>query len=666
MESPPVVNSTQPVHPVQGPDAEHFVGAGAAPVPDTITIHSPLLVTVNGNEQAVDTADLLDKAFAGDLVNTCKDAAQPPVFDLRHLLDWPDEERWGVLMLIKDLAPHCLARASAAGEVKADVFGVVLSLMMGPTDVVRCERGRRGAIEAAALFHGNALQAASTVIAQKLKELGVKGVLPQKIHKEARNVAGKVEQGRRDPQAAARAFLADLRERAGLGQGDRPLHYYRDDFYLWAGGAEPWEGGRWRRLDDEVQKAQLTAYLQNDDQVGQVTDRLVRDVLTNLKGLALLDVWDEEMSFFVGGVSGDGTPTVTRPRFVVFGNGMVELDEAMSCLSSCKDDTPKLYETVPDYFTVNRLPFNYDLEAWCPLWEETLDDVLPRQGPGDHRREVLQEFMGWTLLAGDMTFQKFLILVGGGNNGKSTILEVWEALLGPDNVSHVPLNHLDGEFRICEMAGKLANIAGDMTRLDRVEEGVLKQLTSGDPMQVNRKNKRPVTMRPVARLVFATNTLPSFCDRSDGVWRRIIAIPFTRRIPENQIDGRLPEKLLKELPGIFNWALAGAVRLLRQGRFTDCAVCSACVEEHRTDSDPFKQFADEWLLFGPEREVRADLLYEGYAGFCKGNGRLARCSSEVGKQVLRLPGVGKRRKGGGSRLWVYTGVALEQSFSPWG
>jgi P4 family phage/plasmid primase-like protien len=651
---------THTIPTTQGPQADQPAEAAAA----ATTTDWPLLVAIDGAQQAIDPGDLLDEALAGGLVNACKGAAQPPVFTLSHLLAWPDDQRWAVLTLLKGLSPHCLARAAAEGEAKADVLGVVLLLLVGPTDVVRCEQGRRAAIEAAALFHADALEAACTLICTRLKELGVKGVLPQKVLKEARNVAGKADQGRRDPEAAARAFLDHLRERAGLGQGERPLHYYRHDFHRWDSLPAPWERGRWRRLDDEELKGLLTRFLQGDGQVEQVTDRFVRDVLTNLKGLAMLDAWAEEMPFFIWGASGDGPPAITRPRFSVFSNGMIDLDEAVSCLSASTGGLPKRYEIVPGYFTLNRLPFAYDPDADCVLWQETLDDLLPRRGPGDHRREVLQEFMGLTLLPGDLSFQKFLILVGGGSNGKSTVLDVWTELLGRDNVSHVPLNHLDGEFRLCDMMGKLANIAGDMTRLDRVEEGVLKQLTTGDPIQVNRKHRPPVTMRPTARLIFGTNTLPPIADRSDGAWRRMLALPFLEQIPEGQADKKRSEGLLEELPGIFNWALEGAARLYRKQGFTPCAVCARCVAEHRHDSDPFRQFVDERVELGPTLQVGAGLLFRKYVEFCDASKRHPRGSSEFGKQVLELPGVSKDREGGGLRRYYYRGLDLASELAP--
>lgn len=128
-----------------------------------------------------------------------------------------------------------------------------------------------------------------------------------------------------------------------------------------------------------------------------------------------------------------------------------------------------------------------------------------------------------------------------------------------------------------------------------MQEGLLKQLVSGEPTQVNIKHQSPVTMYPSAKLVFSTNYLPPFTDTSDGIWRRMLVIPFHERFGEDRCDLHRTEHLCQELPGILNWALVGAQRLLQQGAFTRCAVCDQACCEHRHDSDPFRQFID-WRL----------------------------------------------------------------------
>ena len=211
------------------------------------------------------------------------------------------------------------------------------------------------------------------------------------------------------------------------------------------------------------------------------------------------------------------------------------------------------------------------------------------------------------------------------------------------------------------MMGKLANIASDMKRMDKMEEGRLKELVSGEPLQVNRKFKAPLTMVPTARLIFACNELPPINDRSDGIWRRMIAMPFNRQFGEAERDLDRSTRLMAELPGIFNWALAGAMRLFAQGGFTRCAVCARCAGEHRQHSDSFLEFWEESVEVDDKKQVSTDEFYQAYVQFCANNGRRPKGNAEVGRQVLRQPGVTKARRSAGDRKYEYRGIGLHFS-----
>ncbi len=128
--------------------------------------------------------------------------------------------------------------------------------------------------------------------------------------------------------------------------------------------------------------------------------------------------------------------------------------------------------------------------------------------------------------------------------------------------------------------------------MDKAAEGFLKSFTSGDLMQFDRKFKPPIQTVPTARLILATNNRPRFSDRSGGLWRRMILIPFRITIAEND-PGRVfgmdkPEwwEASGELPGVFNWALAGLDRLRQQDRFTQSQVCEQALADYRTENNP--------------------------------------------------------------------------------
>ena len=366
------------------------------------------------------------------------------------------------------------------------------------------------------------------------------------------------------------------------------IAYFQEEYYVW-------QGRCWEKVNSKEFESGVTQFLQLQADT-TVTKPLIGNVLANLQGLSRLPGWHRSLPFWI---EAENPLTIGTPRLINLANGMLNLNEVLVQ----EDLSP--YPHDPRHFSTVGLPYAFDPRASCPLWEQTLAEIFPPLGTAgnDQRIQVIQEFMGWSLFANDMQFEAFLILLGKGANGKSTLAKVWEAFLGAANVSHVPLEGLANEFRPYEMAGKLANIAGDMQRMEKVEEGILKQLISGDSMQANRKHKDPVTMNPTAKLIFATNELPPINDRSDGVWRRMIAVPFSVQFPLEKRDTHRAENLLKELPGIFNWAMAGARRLYRQGHFTICPICMACVDEHRVHSDPFQQFIQEETTLHPTASI---------------------------------------------------------------
>ncbi len=51
------------------------------------------------------------------------------------------------------------------------------------------------------------------------------------------------------------------------------------------------------------------------------------------------------------------------------------------------------------------------------------------------------------------------------------MLRLLISMLGQKNVSHVPFEELGNEFRLNNMANKLANIASDMCFVNKVAEG---------------------------------------------------------------------------------------------------------------------------------------------------------------------------------------------------
>jgi len=319
------------------------------------------------------------------------------------------------------------------------------------------------------------------------------------------------------------------------------LHYTREEILtlrFYQGRWFYWNGIHYYNIPDKEMRArtnrQLRSVLNSILSDKKVVRQTVENVTQALEGYCLVE-GTKEMPLWLG-----EDPCIAEGDLLAMENGLLDLEAALTGKKN------PLHEHTPYWFSVTYLPYEYDPEARCPRWIKFLKEVLP----GSRERRLLQEFIGYCLTF-DTSFHKALILVGEGANGKSVITEVATQLLGRGNVSHVGLERFDDRFAMGPTIGRLANIVSEIPTVKGVAEDVLKAVISGDRIRVEFKYHDPTDARPTARLIFATNELPDFWDKTEGLWRRLMVIPFSVAIPEERQDRKLATKICKrELPGL--------------------------------------------------------------------------------------------------------------------
>jgi P4 family phage/plasmid primase-like protien len=423
-----------------------------------------------------------------------------------------------------------------------------------------------------------------------------------------------------DARQAAEAMLAECY--ADLDTKQLTLRYYRGSFYQWI-----------RTRYEEVRELAPTVmrWLQSRQQ--RCTASFVQDVIANLQGMTHLNT-AEEPPFKILDTSDLKGTLVNHEWVISFENTVVPVEDLAHGTLWQENHSPAMFNLVS-------LPYRHDPGATCPKWIAFLDEILDEDA---ERIKLLQEMFGYCLW-NKLDFQKFFILQGEGANGKSVVLNVLTAMLGEDNVSHLSLDQIGNRFSPAAMEGKLANIYTDLEEIEKLDEGLLKTLTAGEAIQAERKFKEPWSMRPTAKLIFSANTLPVLRDRSQGIWRRLVVIPFEVTIPEGKQDKQLSEKLEQELPGIFNWAISGLMRLLERGQFTGSAKCEAAKTEHRHSSDHVLAFLEECILDDPQGAVGTGLLYQHYKEWVEGHGYKLLSDANFGKALRRhRPHVSRRDK----------------------
>ena len=175
------------------------------------------------------------------------------------------------------------------------------------------------------------------------------------------------------------------------------------------------------------------------------------------------------------------------------------------------------------------VPIDYDPVASCPRWEAFLARVLPDPcRPGLFAARAA----GYSL-TGSIREQCLWILWGGGRNGKSTFLTTLQALMG-DYAMQAPLSMLVDHkpdavpYDLAALPGRRLVAVAETDEVGYLGEGVIKQLTGGEPMRARNFYGDFFEFQPQVKIWLTTNHKPTIRGEDEGIWRRIQLVPVHR------------------------------------------------------------------------------------------------------------------------------------------
>ncbi len=300
----------------------------------------------------------------------------------------------------------------------------------------------------------------------------------------------------------------------------------------------------------------------------------------------------------------------------------------------------------PDDFLTYILPFEYDPKADAPLFIQYLDRVLPDTAS----QRVLGEFLGYTFTK-DLKLEKCGILYGDGQNGKSVMFDIVNAVMGRENISNFSLGSLKQEHNRAMIADKLINYGSEIK--GDIESDIFKQLVSGEPTSACFKYRNPFIMEDIPKLMFNANTFPKDVEHSTAYFRRFLIIPFTETISEEEKDPDLAQKIIRnELPGILNWIMIGLDRILHQRKFSECAAANEVLNTFKRESDSVALFLEQegWIA-NANRSVLLKEAYGHYKSFCIDEGFRALSSGNFRKR-LNFHRIGSQKTNQGQVLFM--------------
>ena len=241
-------------------------------------------------------------------------------------------------------------------------------------------------------------------------------------------------------------------------------------------------------------------------------------------------------------------------------------------------------------FLTYQLPFDFHESAGCPRWRKFLDRVLPEP----ELQAVVAEFFGYVFIR-HLKLEKALVLYGDGENGKSVVFDVMNALLGAENISRFSLSNLMEEHNRALIANKLLNYGSEMNARN-INVDIVKTLISTEPIQARLKYGQSFELEALkyAKLCFNSNSLPKDIEHTHAYFRRLMIVPFRVKITSEEKDVQLAAKIIEqELSGVFNWILEGLRRLLKNKKFSASAIIDNQLAEYKKDSDSVALFIDE-------------------------------------------------------------------------
>lgn len=420
---------------------------------------------------------------------------------------------------------------------------------------------------------------------------------------------------------------------------------YKDNFVFASGKSNTWyefKNNRWFEVPDislrthiskelhqaySLKLAELNLKLPTLDSKGQEHDTMKKDILKVLEITVLLKKT----------VSKDHIMREARELFYDR-EFIVKLDENpyLLCFNNCVVDFKnKIHrQGQPDDYiskctNIDYTPFN---EKIMMKEHKEITSFIKELFPVSELHDYMWEHLASTLI-GTNKNQTFNIYYGGGRNGKSKLTELMSKSLGEYKAT-VPITLITQKrntigstsSEIVQLKGVRYAVMQEPSKGDRINEGIMKEITGGDPIQGRALFKDTITFTPQFKLVVCTNELFEDMSTDDGTWRRIRICDFMSKFLDKPYeDEKFPRgeypfqyKLDKDVDKKFDaWAPVFTSYLVKiayelQGDVKDCRMVLSSSDKYRNNQDYLADFAKDKLKVKEGEKIKKTVLLEEF------------------------------------------------------
>lgn len=298
--------------------------------------------------------------------------------------------------------------------------------------------------------------------------------------------------------------------------------------------------------------------------------------------------------------------------------------------------TGKLREHDKEKYFSKISSIEYTDKIDCPLWDDFLLQIFDGNRP---LINYVQRAVGYSL-SGSTEEQVMFVLYGNGRNGKSVFLDIITEMLGSYTTNIQPqtlmVKPMSGSANsdIARLQGARLVTSTEPNDGMRFDEGLVKQITGGDTVTARFLYGDEFDYNPEFKLWMATNYKPFIRGTDDGIWRRMVIIPFTVQIPEHKVDKNLKYKLRREMTAILNWAVEGYQEWRRMG-LNEPNIIKQQRQEYRTEMDVVELFIEECCIRRNGEREKATDLFKAYKQWAKENNQHLMNNTKFGKEMAQ-------------------------------
>lgn len=281
----------------------------------------------------------------------------------------------------------------------------------------------------------------------------------------------------------------------------------------------------------------------------------------------------------------------------------------------------------------------------CKRWEQFIREVTQND---TEKADFLQRALGYSMLGMSNEECMFILYGKTTRNGKSTLLNTIETMLG-DYAKVAPVGMIcrgdrqkDTEAAsptLAGLKGKRFVTMSESNAYGRLDEEQIKQLTGGEEISARALYQSAITFKPQFTLWLSCNDLPMVTDKSLFASDRIKVIDFNRHFSPTEQDTHLKDELTTQeaMSGIFMWLIRGYIHYKERG-LTMGDKLKDVVWQYEKDNDVVLQFLEARCEKASEdSKIKCKDLYQSYKIWSKAEGNYILSARKFNSELERHP-----------------------------